>query len=50
MTVTKRRKYLIIMMIVYGYHVNIYILLIPYYLLLTVITALWALPTRRDPS
>ena len=30
---------LIIMMIVYGYHVNIYILLIPYYLLLTIITA-----------
>ena len=31
---------LIVMMIIYGYHVNIYILLIPYYLLLTVITSL----------
>ena len=31
---------LIIMMIVYGYRVNLYILLIPYYLLLTVITSL----------
>lgn len=31
---------LIVMMIVYGYHVNIYILLIPFYLLLTVITSL----------
>ena len=31
---------LIVMMIVYGYHVNWYILLIPYYLLLTVITSL----------
>ncbi len=31
---------LIIMMIIYGYHVNLYILLIPYYLLLTIITAL----------
>ncbi|MBQ6509119.1 MAG: ABC transporter permease [Flexilinea sp.] len=31
---------LIVMMIVYGYHANIYILLIPYYLLLTVITSL----------
>lgn len=31
---------LIIMMIYYGYHINIYILLIPYYLILTVITAL----------
>ena len=30
---------LIVMMIVYGYHVNIYILLIPYYLLLTAMTA-----------
>ena len=30
---------LIIMMIIYGYHVNIYILLIPYYLLLTVLTS-----------
>ena len=30
---------LIIMMIIYGYQVNIYILLIPYYLLLTVITS-----------
>lgn len=30
---------LIVMMIVYGYHVNIYILLIPYYLLLTVLTS-----------
>lgn len=31
---------LIIMMIYYGYSVNIYILLIPYYLLLTVVTSL----------
>ena len=31
---------LVVMMIVYGYHVNVYILLIPFYLLLTVITAL----------
>ena len=30
---------LIVMMIIYGYSINIYILLIPYYLLLTVITA-----------
>ena len=30
---------LIVMMIVYGYHVNIYILLIPYYLLLTMLTS-----------
>ena len=30
---------LIVMMIIYGYHVNIYILLIPYYLLLTIITS-----------
>ena len=30
---------LIIMMIIYGYRVNIYILLIPYYLLLTVVTS-----------
>ena len=30
---------LIVMMIIYGYHINIYILLIPYYLLLTVITS-----------
>lgn len=30
---------LIIMMIVYGYHINAYIFLIPYYLLLTVVTA-----------
>lgn len=31
---------LVVMMIIYGYHVNIYILLIPFYLLLTVITSL----------
>ena len=30
---------LIVMMIIYGYHVNVYILLIPYYLLLTVMTS-----------
>ena len=30
---------LIVMMIVYGYHINIYILLIPYYLLLTMLTS-----------
>ena len=30
---------LIVMMIVYGYHVNLYILLIPYYILLTLITS-----------
>ena len=30
---------LIVMMIVYGYYVNIYILLIPYYLLLTMLTS-----------
>ena len=31
---------LIVMMIIYGYHVNWYILLIPYYILLTLITSL----------
>ena len=30
---------LIVMMIVYGYHVNIYVLLIPYFLLLTILTS-----------
>ena len=30
---------LIVMMIIYGYHINIYVLLIPYYLLLTVLTS-----------
>ena len=30
---------LIIMMIIYGYHINIYILLIPYYIFLTIMTS-----------